>query len=482
MNVKIYKNIVLDLGVFLMDALLILGSAVLGWYIISKIVPGYEFSYAMILVYFALMVFAFWCYELYTSVIRDHYELGLSVVLSNIVSVLGSIIIVSLIKWEISWLTVLNIIFMGVILSIVLYWEKRVYVKVVKSLEGQVKLLVLENSERQNDFARKIKYSALSVYDSWYIMVNDDDLLEINIIIKDMFPKYDCILISPTMCEEARTIFMSAAVNMKKDIFLIPDLYNTSIVRSVLTKFDDTPALKIKPFGLTVSQCVIKRCFDIVMASIGIIILSPVMLICAALVKIDSPGSVLYKQERLTKNKKPFYIWKFRSMVQDAEKATGAVMATYNDPRITRVGKWLRALRLDELPQLFNILKGDMSIVGPRPERPKFVEEFSYVRDYDKRYFVKAGLTGMAPVYSRYNTKPEDSAIFDLLYIRGYSFLLDLKIIMLTLKVIFIKEASEGVKEEEFQSFNRKMDSPEQRGVYGNVFEQEVEEKEKTAF
>lgn len=141
-------------------------------------------------------------------------------------------------------------------------------------------------------------------------------------------------------------------------------------------------------------------------------------------------------------------ICKFRTMRADAEKMSGPVLAADDDPRITRSGRILRMTRLDELPQLFNILLGDMSIVGPRPERPFFVDQFcDEIEDYDKRLSVKAGLTGYAQVYARYDTEAADKLLYDLIYIREYSFLLDLKIILLTVKTIFTKEASDGVKE-----------------------------------
>ena len=140
-------------------------------------------------------------------------------------------------------------------------------------------------------------------------------------------------------------------------------------------------------------------------------------------------------------------------MVQDAERVTGATLALEDDPRITRVGKVLRRLRLDELPQFLNILGGSMSIVGPRPERPVFVEQFiKEIQDYDKRYIVKAGLTGYAQIYGKYDTKPSDKLLFDLIYINQYSLLLDIKLILLTVKIMFVKESSAGVKEDSLHS------------------------------
>jgi len=170
------------------------------------------------------------------------------------------------------------------------------------------------------------------------------------------------------------------------------------------------------------------------------------MCIIALLIKITSPGPVFYKQLRLTKDKKEFYIYKFRSMVQDAEKKTGPALATKDDPRITTVGRWLRKLRLDELPQLINILKGDMSVVGPRPERPFFVEQYEKeIPNYSKRFTMQAGLTALSHVYGRYSTDIIDRTHYDLLYVQNYSLMLDIRIILLTSRTMFLSDAAEGV-------------------------------------
>jgi len=185
---------------------------------------------------------------------------------------------------------------------------------------------------------------------------------------------------------------------------------------------------------------------DIVISFVGLAIASIPMCIIALLIKITSPGPVFYKQLRLTKDKKEFYIYKFRSMVQDAEKKTGPALATKDDPRITTVGRWLRKLRLDELPQLINILKGDMSVVGPRPERPFFVEQYEKeIPNYSKRFTMQAGLTALSHVYGRYSTDIIDRTHYDLLYVQNYSLMLDIRIILLTSRTMFLSDAAEGV-------------------------------------
>ncbi|MBO6112618.1 MAG: sugar transferase, partial [Lachnospiraceae bacterium] len=195
---------------------------------------------------------------------------------------------------------------------------------------------------------------------------------------------------------------------------------------------------------------VIKRLFDIIFSLLLIVVLSPLMLITAAVIKLYDGGPVLYKQIRCTKNAREFKILKFRSMIVNAEAAGKPQLALRSDPRITPVGRVIRKLRIDELPQLFNVLKGDMSFVGPRPERPEFIKQ--YVEDmpeFTYRMKVRAGITGYAQLYGKYNTKPYDKLKFDLYYMEQYSLLLDFRLIILTIKIVFSKESTEGVKEDE---------------------------------
>ena len=198
---------------------------------------------------------------------------------------------------------------------------------------------------------------------------------------------------------------------------------------------------------LTAEQRVLKRILDIAVAGTALIILSPVMLITAVMIKLDSKGPVLYSQERVGLYGKTFFVHKFRSMKQDAEAKCGPVLAAEGDPRITKFGRFMRATRLDELPQLFNVLKGEMSIVGPRPERPFFVKQFIAQKpEYDYRHNVKPGITGLAQIAGKYNTSAYDKLIYDLLYIQDVSVKTDLMIMLQTFKVLLTKSSTEGVQ------------------------------------
>ena len=179
----------------------------------------------------------------------------------------------------------------------------------------------------------------------------------------------------------------------------------------------------------------VKRSADIFFSLFGLILGAPVLLLCAVVIRLDSPGPVFYRQERLTRNEQPFQIYKFRTMIHEAEKDTGCILASVDDPRITHVGKLLRAVHLDELPQLFNVLKGEMSLVGPRPERPHFVKEYKKtVNQYQRRFSVRAGMTGVAQVYGHYYTNAADKTFYDLWYLNHFSIWQDIALIGMTAK------------------------------------------------
>lgn len=179
----------------------------------------------------------------------------------------------------------------------------------------------------------------------------------------------------------------------------------------------------------------VKRSADILFSLFGLILCAPVLLLCAVVIRLDSPGPVFYRQERLTRNEQPFQIYKFRTMIHEAEKDTGCILASVDDPRITHAGKLLRAVHLDELPQLFNVLKGEMSLVGPRPERPHFVKEYKKtVNQYQRRFSVRAGMTGVAQVYGHYYTNAADKTFYDLWYLNHFSIWQDIALIGMTAK------------------------------------------------
>lgn len=210
----------------------------------------------------------------------------------------------------------------------------------------------------------------------------------------------------------------------------------------------DTPFLLSKGYSLSFDQRFIKRFVDLMIAVPIFVLASPFMLLTALAIKMYDGGSIFYKQIRCTKDNKEFQILKFRSMIVDAERDGEAVLATEHDERITPVGKIIRATRLDELPQLINVLRGEMSLVGPRPERPELIKEYEEeMPEFAFRTRVKAGVTGFAQIYGKYNTVPYDKLKLDLFYIENYSLWTDLKLILMTVKTMLKKDAAEGVLE-----------------------------------
>ncbi len=234
-----------------------------------------------------------------------------------------------------------------------------------------------------------------------------------------------------------------------KRVYIVPKLADILIKFSDSINVIDTPLYLCRNLGMGFWHRFVKRTIDIVFSGLAVTILSPVFLFTALAIKLDDKGPVFYKQERVTKNGKHFMILKFRSMIVDAEKDGKSHPACENDERITKVGKVIRACRIDELPQLFNILSGDMSIVGPRPERYEHVEMFiKDIPEFKYREKVKGGLTGYAQVYGKYNTTALDKLKLDLTYIANYSLILDFQIMFETVKILFMKESTEGFDSE----------------------------------
>ncbi|MEH7086479.1 sugar transferase [Neobacillus drentensis] len=205
--------------------------------------------------------------------------------------------------------------------------------------------------------------------------------------------------------------------------------------------------LMVSSSKLTLSKNVeqylyLKRAYDIFLATLGLIIALPIVLLFSILIVLETPGSPFYVQERMGKNGKRFMMMKLRSMRMDAEKE-GAKWAEVNDPRITKVGAFIRKTRIDELPQLVSVLKGDMSIIGPRPERPFFTAKFNKeIKGFENRLIVKPGLTGLAQVSGGYDMSPREKLQYDLAYIQNLTFSLEVKIIVKTFKVIFTGEGA----------------------------------------
>ena len=275
----------------------------------------------------------------------------------------------------------------------------------------------------------------------------------------DIIHVEDCI-VDMSVLDDADTVFLSGIHSHDRNIitkyclthgieaYLIPRIGDLIITGAKKSNMFHMLLLKVERFNPTLEYMIAKRTMDIALSLVAVVVLSPVMLVTALCIKAEDNGPVLYKQCRLTKNGKKFNILKFRSMRTDAEKDGVARLSTGDDDdRITKTGKIIRKCRIDELPQLFNILKGDMSIVGPRAERPEIADQYhEELPEFALRLQMKAGLTGYAQVYGKYNTTPYDKLLMDLMYIADASIFEDIRIIFATVKILFIPESTEGVQ------------------------------------
>ncbi|MBQ2802468.1 MAG: sugar transferase [Lachnospiraceae bacterium] len=255
---------------------------------------------------------------------------------------------------------------------------------------------------------------------------------------------------------EERNILLKYCYANSIRVYLMPKITDVILMGAEELHIFDTPIMLTREYSLSMEQRFIKRSIDVICSLILLIVASPVMLLTAIAIKLYDGGPVLYKQIRCTKDQREFYIMKFRSMKTDAEKDGVARLAQKNDSRITPIGKFIRKCRIDELPQLINILRGDMSFIGPRPERPEIIAQYVEVMpEFVYRMKVKAGLAGFAQVYGKYNTSPYDKLKLDLTYIENYSIWMDLKLMLLTLKVLFWPDSTEGVEAEQVTAFKQ---------------------------
>lgn len=296
-----------------------------------------------------------------------------------------------------------------------------------------------------------------------------DDILQKFASRKDKYTVNKCINIAEgigTVCAEAtnsydavviwdidvteRNEIMKFCYGKRIRVYIMPHISDVILKGSEMLNLFDTPIFLTREYVLTIEQRFFKRMIDLICALILAVITSPIMLVTAIIVKVYDGGPVLYKQVRVTRDDKEFKIMKFRSMKVDAEKDGVARLASKNDSRITPIGKFIRKVRIDELPQLFNIIKGEMSFIGPRPERPEIIKQYlEEMPEFTFRTKVKAGLAGYAQVYGKYNTTPYDKLKLDLTYIENYSVWLDIKLMLLTLKILFSPDSTEGVDEKQ---------------------------------
>lgn len=324
------------------------------------------------------------------------------------------------------------------IIILMMYSLSRVYFTLYKPRRA----LAVFSVENRNDIIKKIS------------IIKERFLLEKGITIdksldriKAEIDNYETIII----CDfdiSIKSEILKYCYSKNKRIYFLPSSADTILNGSYQVQIFDTPVLFLHNGGLSMEQRIIKRIMDIVVSLIGIIITSPIMLTVAIAIKLTDRGPIIFKQQRVTRDMKLFNIYKFRSMKQFSEN--DLKLTTVGDERVTPIGKLIRPFRIDELPQLFNILFGDMSLVGPRPEMIELIKSHEEtLPEFNLRHKVKAGLTGYAQIYGKYNTSPQNKLNMDLYYIEHYSFLEDIKLIAMTLKILFVRESTEGFTEAE---------------------------------
>ena len=257
------------------------------------------------------------------------------------------------------------------------------------------------------------------------------------------------LILCPGLAQESRSRYMEIGLTSGWEVFVVPDYRDILLNSAGVRYLEDKPVLYIRGLTLSLEQQFLKRAMDLVLGTLLLLAALLPMALMALRIRLHDGGPALFRQERLSRYGKRFILLKFRTMVQDAEKETGPVLAEESDGRLLPFGARMRERRLDELPQLINVLKGEMSLVGPRPERPELAEMLEEnIEGFTARLMVKAGLTGLAQIQGRYDTRPEDKLNLDLMYIRRYSPLLDLWILAGTIRTVLKKEQGRGVRTE----------------------------------
>ena len=314
---------------------------------------------------------------------------------------------------------------------------------IYRQLFPPIDVLLLYGGSNQDVIKEKFKTRRHQFTITKSIRVSDNDAE-----VTDEIPKHEAVMLWDIPNEIRNSVFKTCYEN-DVEIYVSPKIMDIVLKGSQNLHVFDTPLLYTKSDPIEAEQRILKRLFDIVLALLMIVVTSPVMLITAICVKACDGGSVFYKQIRCTKGNREFKIIKFRSMIEDAEEDGKARLASRHDDRITPVGRVIRKLRIDEFPQLFNVLAGDMSFVGPRPERPEIIEKYTEMMpEFSYRTKVTAGITGYAQVYGKYNTRPYDKLKLDLYYIENFSIWLDLRLLVLTARTLFLIGSTEGVGED----------------------------------
>lgn len=348
-----------------------------------------------------------------------------------------------------SIISFVSILILGTLLSSLVHL---IIFKIYESRVQRKRLLIVGEETSVLDALKNFQASSEPLHKVTHLVF--DHYLE---SIKKVVDEIDVVYIAGYIDSKTRLAIYEFLISHNKILYLTTNVENSIVINSHMINISDESMIQVTPYYLSVGQAAIKRVLDFLTATLLLCLSSPIFILTAILIKLESPGPIFYRQDRVTKGNRVFSILKFRSMKADAERSSGPVLAQANDNRVTRVGEFIRRTRIDELPQLINVLKGDMSMVGPRPERPYFVEQFVKQNSYySLRHNVRAGITGYAQVYGKYTSDFQSKLKFDLLYIKKYSILLDIKLLLKTFVILLDKTSSRGQSKEDSREIDIK--------------------------
>ncbi|MEZ4357715.1 MAG: exopolysaccharide biosynthesis polyprenyl glycosylphosphotransferase [Eubacteriales bacterium] len=411
----------------------------------NEVLFYYKGNYIIVFLYLIILLLFAGSYGCFRIGILRLYEIVCSYILAIFITNLITYFVLSLIAK-----TMLNPIPLGIlaifqcVISCILYLAaNKIYFKLYPARDC---IVIYSASDKDKAIVKKFK----SIKERYKICAIYKESEEYEYLISKI-DKHSAVILGD-IAEELRVKLISYCFEKDKRLYIVPTMQYILMNNAHEIQIKDSLIYMCKNRGFALEQLAIKRFMDIALSFIGIIILSPIMILTILAIKLQDGGQIFYKQKRLTRNGRTFTLIKFRSMIESAEPDGEARFADINDSRITKIGKFIRATRIDEIPQLFNILTGDMSLVGPRPERPEIFEEYCKVfPQFRYRLKVKAGLTGYAQIYGKYTTSLEDKVKMDLLYIEHCSIIMDVRLLISTLKVVFMKKSTEGFSKEDLK-------------------------------
>lgn len=414
-----------------------------GYYNIRVVFPFYYKGHWMIAAVYMIFVILFM--YIYGG-LKFGYLKCPSIILSQVLAVICANVMayLEIVLLAAKFVSIVPIFYMTLIDIMVIVILTNAISFIFKKLFPPREMLLLYEDYEPDSFLRK-----MNVRDDRYRLKDTLCIHELSEEeLKKIITSYDAILIYDVHSEKRNRLLKLCYAESVR-VYTTPKISDILIKSADDIHLFDSPLFLMRNTGLSFEQKVVKRIMDIVVSSIVLLITSPIMLVVALAIKLYDGGPVMFRQERCTIGGKVFRIHKFRSMIVDAEKGGKVIPATDNDPRITPVGRIIRQTRIDELPQMIDILQGNMSIVGPRPERVEHVKAYTEdIPEFKYRLKVKGGLTGYAQIYGKYNTTAYDKLKLDMMYIQNYSLRLDIRLIFMTVKIMFMKESTEGFEKE----------------------------------